>query len=102
MGRFGKAPDDLSWRDIKMRDSFIKAVHVTAAKTLPHFDAARVHELWRVSFSCGEQPGNKCPQALRLVLSDALHDVMVVAEQDVKSFVDAGRIRKFLVSVAGT
>ena len=67
--RLGDAADDLPRRDVEVIDRLVEAVDVAGLMALPDFDAARVHELRRVTLRRAEQPGDERLQLLRLVLA---------------------------------
>ncbi len=68
---------------------------------LPDLDAAGIDELWGKPLCGRQQPPDERLELLRFLLLQRLHDVMVVAHEDVKTLVDAGRVLKLLVRVAG-
>src|SRR5262249_59308960 len=58
-------------------------------------------ELDAIALCRRQQPGDEGPEFLRLVGSDLVEDVMIVAEQEEEALVDNGRIVELLVGVAG-
>ncbi len=100
-GGLGDALDDLPRRDVEVIDDFVQAVDVAPLLLLPNLDAAGIDQLGGIALGGAEQPGDKRPQPLGLAVVDRPHDVMVVAHQDVKALVEAGRVGEFLVGVPG-
>src|SRR5439155_19550043 len=70
----GEVPDDLPRRAVERGNGVVEAGDVAAA-FFPHFDAAGVDQLYRVSLGGGEQPGRERLEFFRLLLGDLHHGI---------------------------
>lgn len=94
----GHSGNDLTRGDVEVINRLIETMRVPAA-ALPDFDAAGIHDFRGITFRRIEQPSDIRLQSLGLILFELPHDVVVVAHQDVKAFVDDWRVIELFVRV---
>ena len=92
--------NDLTRRHVEGIDQLVDAVHIAGRVLFPDFDTAGIHQLDGVSFGCPQQPGDERLHPLRVAVANRLHDVVVVAHQDVEPLVDTRRILEFFMGMA--
>src|SRR6266550_657135 len=99
--RAGERVQDLPWRDGGRPERIVQTAHVAPiSSTLPHCDAARVHDLDRVTPSRPQEPRHVIARPGALTGGELAEQIVVVAEQHEEAGIDDRRVVELRVRVS--